>query len=524
MDLNKAVFVCDKVLSTDSLNHLQNFVYESTFPTTPSFVFDTQKSENIVDQNVRKSKTLHVKDPQLLSFVESHILVSIMEEFPELKITLARDYVTFIKYDVGGFFDWHVDFEKVTINGGKYTKEMHLLFCLRAPEEGGELLLKKDGETIIIPAPKTLNSVVIFDKLLEHRAEEVKVGQKIIMTVDVFANTVYSDLSTSDEQRFIDFASGKNNCFTIGSFEQFTKLYQQIDLYKPNHNWIPFLQIRVECNRNIYEVDYIENIGITRFEEINEKFKWEKYERSSWYESITLSRLNYMNVESDNENENNENDITVLPAILISNDIEHNDEEEHNNENEQNNEGDEGDEGDEEDEEEDEGDEEDGDEYNNDNTKKRNLVVETVDAQTQKELPLIKHKSGVEYETICKSKKYENFLSLTQPLFLNGSTVIDALDVICKFLENEHDQFHLQDTFKQIKNPPAFLKMKDNGIISLPESTYFENNYDHYGNDNVGFSYHCNESNYDTIDIKFRYGLVKFEESMLSPSKPSCLV
>ena len=66
-----------------------------------------------------------------------------MNETKELVVSFARDYVTFIKYEEGGFFDWHKDFEKITVNDGKNIKEMHLLFCIEGPKEGGELLIKK---------------------------------------------------------------------------------------------------------------------------------------------------------------------------------------------------------------------------------------------------------------------------------------------------------------------------------------------------------------------------------------------
>lgn len=492
MNLNKAVFTSNNILSSDSLIAIQSFVESSTFPVTPSFVFDTQKSENVVNQTVRNSKTLHVKDPQLLAFVESQILIPIMEENSELNISLARDYVTFIKYDVGGFFDWHVDFEKVTINGGKYMKEMHLLFCIQAPNEGGELLLKKDGETLVIQAPKTLNSAVIFDKLLEHRAEEVKAGQKIIMTVDVFVSTIYSDLSEAEEQRLIDFSTGKTDCFSVGSFEQFSKLYTNIEIYKPEKlwEWIPYVQIRVESSNNIFEIDFIGGVGITRFEKIDECRNWDKgyKNKTTYYKSQFLSRLNFKIVEDDDFDCQSEHECESkgegdcdCECNCRTNSCKC------------------------------------------ERKKTLELAVETVDAQTQQTIKEKKVKKN-NYSDDDEPSNYEKFCNQTEDLFLDGgNSLTDAIKVIYEMVESEHDDFSLRDHLKHnIHAPPKHLSTCK--VISLPECTYFKNDTGNYEKDSVGFSYHCNESNYDTFDIKYRYGLVRFDESMTLPSKPAYLV
>jgi hypothetical protein len=94
---------------------------------------------------------------------------------------MVRDHVTLLKYEKGDFFDWHQDYEKFVMNKRQLYIEGHLLFCISAPESGGELELGYDGEKYSY----VQNGAVLFDKLKRHRACKVDAGTKILMAIDV---------------------------------------------------------------------------------------------------------------------------------------------------------------------------------------------------------------------------------------------------------------------------------------------------------------------------------------------------
>lgn len=103
-------------------------------------VFHLASGQEIVDPKVRKSKTFVVDDPSLLELVEKTVLKQFhnkqSNKEKELIVKLARDRVTFIKYDKGGLFDWHIDHEKYSINDGRKWLECHLILGIIAPEDG----------------------------------------------------------------------------------------------------------------------------------------------------------------------------------------------------------------------------------------------------------------------------------------------------------------------------------------------------------------------------------------------------
>ncbi len=171
----------DGVLSNDDFNCLKDYTDKLNFD-TPSFVFNRQTETLIKDTDVRSSKTVIINDKALREFIDKKLLDKIRSQ--GYVINIARNHLTFIRYDVGDFFDWHQDFEKYVINDRYKWVEMHMLFCLQAPIKGGELEIKlfnDDMQTIAM----NVNRAIIFDKYLEHKGTTVIEGTKLILTVDI---------------------------------------------------------------------------------------------------------------------------------------------------------------------------------------------------------------------------------------------------------------------------------------------------------------------------------------------------
>jgi hypothetical protein len=187
--------------------------------------------------------------------------------------SLARDYVTFIKYEKGGFFDWHVDHEKVRINHGENGfKEMHFIYCVQGCLEGGQLLIKKrvsaDGllpqqpekekiMEISVEEARISNAGVVFDKSMEHKGAEVLEGTKIIMTIDLYVVSelrLKAGLTCQQEEEMSQLLANSRDWISFGGNAKAfqlawdtvisTKLQQKL-VDGTKEEFVPFLEIKL---------------------------------------------------------------------------------------------------------------------------------------------------------------------------------------------------------------------------------------------------------------------------------------
>lgn len=182
--LSNSIHIFKNLLNPECSGQLRAYVDELNI-TKPSFVFNVPEQKDEVNPKVRKSKTVTVNDIQLLGFIQDNMLSRFTEE-TGLVVKMARDYATFIKYEVGDFFDWHQDHEKYVIDERKRWVEMHFLYCIESAEEGGNLSIKTPDELKSLTYKE--NGCIVFDKLMEHCAEPVVSGRKVIMTIDVLVS------------------------------------------------------------------------------------------------------------------------------------------------------------------------------------------------------------------------------------------------------------------------------------------------------------------------------------------------
>lgn len=184
MKLTGEVFTKRDVLTAEHLAKLKEYVHGLPF-TQPSFVYHRERKEDVHDTEVRKSHSMSTDDPSMLAFVQEKVIPQACPEGVVAK--LARDHVTFIKYEPGGFFSWHQDYEKYTINKRQKWLEMHLLVCLQGAD-GGELQVRPSEGAEPVSYPHVTNGAIMFDKMMEHQGAVVTGGIKIIMTVDVLVS------------------------------------------------------------------------------------------------------------------------------------------------------------------------------------------------------------------------------------------------------------------------------------------------------------------------------------------------
>lgn len=498
MKLNNAVLPYHDILSGDDLIMLQSFAKKLSFPDTPSFVFHREEKKQKIDEKVRNSHTVHVKDRQLLLFIEERILKRCQQLNPELVIKFARDYVTFIKYTPGGFFDWHVDFEKVVVNGGASVKEMHLLFCLEGPSaggSGGEFLVKTPNTSEIqqFTEAKTTNQALIFDKLLEHRAETLNMGEKVIMTVDVFVNSIYSDVGLSSQQdtEFIEFMKGERKWFTIGSKTQFTDLYLKVQQLYPDklQELIPFLQFQVQVGDNYYEADLLPN-GLVRLEKFS-AYRGEGNPMITRMTQVSNVTRRLSKVSSETIAETCIIKFDKLSAVVDRDDL-------------------------------------------NIATLQR---LSNNDSRQMILFPIPVNKKALIVDKFWTDmKEYDK----THRCWTDEDKCIHQADVISTC----HDPQKLLDSVVEVSvmdyggydtltfatnliHPEKFEAQTTHTklsvlrkAISLPTGLYFGNEPGNFKEKEEGFSYHCNEPSYEKIKVRYRYGWVRYEENMSEPSIP----
>lgn len=105
-NLSNKVFANESFLPNEDA--LQILSYANTLSINkPSFVFNTKTKKNETNVAVRKSQSITIDDIHAVDFIKSTILDQFEKSNSDLVVKLARDYVTFIKYSAGEFFEWH---------------------------------------------------------------------------------------------------------------------------------------------------------------------------------------------------------------------------------------------------------------------------------------------------------------------------------------------------------------------------------------------------------------------------------
>jgi len=88
------------------------------------------------------------------------------------------DNLKLIKYEEGGFFHKHSD--------GTNGDDVRFIFCIQAPEEGGEFILYNDDDTVCKEVKFENNMLILFRPSVLHEAKPVIKGVKYIVTGNIY--------------------------------------------------------------------------------------------------------------------------------------------------------------------------------------------------------------------------------------------------------------------------------------------------------------------------------------------------
>lgn len=253
MELDK-IIISNELLNKKQFDTLKEYADKLQFNNL-SLVYNKNTGESKIKESIRKSSTVIVKD---VDFVQNVILRIMEKRNQGLRLKIARNYITFIRYEEGGFFEWHIDFEQINIKGPSIYKEMHLLFCIEAPKQGGALSIKIEEDVKTIEMEEGL--CIIFDKTLEHRGELVEVGTKIIMTVDVLVTLEINEMNflKTNEQKLLEkFQNTQCPVFECGcNWEVIQMLYEEFEEIK-KIDIVPFLDINVSIDTTSSNIEDI---------------------------------------------------------------------------------------------------------------------------------------------------------------------------------------------------------------------------------------------------------------------------
>jgi hypothetical protein len=154
-----------------------------------SMMYSQAKDEKFIDKNIRLSTFRTIEEDELFQSFE--ILVEEINKRDKFqKYKLMKNNITHIKYEKGGYFKEHDDFQSFKSN---IITEYTMILCLDSNCEGGKTIFHlNDNFKYSSDASVENKSIVIFRKDICHEGEVLTSGHKEILT----ANLLCIDISS----------------------------------------------------------------------------------------------------------------------------------------------------------------------------------------------------------------------------------------------------------------------------------------------------------------------------------------
>lgn len=173
------VFVYEeKFLSQIELTSLKKLLDVEEDRFIESQVYNRTKEINIINKHLRSSEKIEYKDDQIFDWVDDIIINKINKINTDFTYVLLRDDVEVVKYTPGDFFKKHQDFVNFDSNEFKsYT----FLICLQDCEKGGETSLYVNDKPVVIKGTgKNPGAMLMFKKETVHEGNIIEKGIKMI--------------------------------------------------------------------------------------------------------------------------------------------------------------------------------------------------------------------------------------------------------------------------------------------------------------------------------------------------------
>lgn len=174
-------FINQEILFTkEDVEHIKSFVNFDNFQQSK---ISNSYGKVIVDEKIRKTKALGIKDQELTNFV--------IEKLKKWNVKRIGDTIQFLNYGKGDFFTKHRD----RIDGIEDTYNRYMTLIVQLSEqkdyEGGNMYVND------ILFEKEIGNSIMFDSGLEHEVLEISSGQRLVMVMWLSVNDFFEIKKTN---------------------------------------------------------------------------------------------------------------------------------------------------------------------------------------------------------------------------------------------------------------------------------------------------------------------------------------
>jgi hypothetical protein len=289
-------------LNQEKINELLELLSIDNRDYLESQVYVTSEKKNIIEKTVRSSKKIEYKDEQLFNWVNTNCIQNLNTD--TYRFILIHNDITVIKYNQGDFFKKHQDF--VTLHSNEFYNYTFVV-CLHACEDGGETLLYDSQDTAqSFITGKKQGSILVFPKDTFHEGKMIEKGTKIILSGNLIClkNKDPLDLENNEEYLIVMLNDGKTPyILSIAYLRQFHPQTMYISSYDfkkssdPNHDNIQY-HIEKELTNEQFQYFYKQiqnNNDFAQLSELNNKLNYIGFKD----DSVSMKFINYVNGDSE---------------------------------------------------------------------------------------------------------------------------------------------------------------------------------------------------------------------------------
>lgn len=173
------------IVDEDLETAIFNYIRKDKNPLTDSLLYSTISESKIYDKQKRLSQYKLFTDKKLFNMV-TKLIDKINTIVDDYDYQLVKNDITYIKYEVGGFFKSHEDYLSATSN---IFEEYTMIICMNEKECVGGHTIFTINDKIKIKSKSSITPkhCVLFRKDVVHEGEILKEGTKEIVTVNLLA-------------------------------------------------------------------------------------------------------------------------------------------------------------------------------------------------------------------------------------------------------------------------------------------------------------------------------------------------
>jgi hypothetical protein len=226
-----------------------NELLDKTDDFTTSDVFNVKEQRLVVNKHERSSMKKRFTEDEHFDFIEKHILPMINNDVDDVKFSLTRSDIEFVRYNEGDFFKPHKDFKDVKSTD---QESFTCIINIKGAKEGGETVVhnnEKNNEKTFRETGQIPGSGLIFKKHLLHEGRAIEEGVKIIVKFNLVG--VEKDLEHDEDDDVINIIT-KDKKIIRTTTKELLK-YGQYNMFITQYNFLKSIdddldKYEVECD------------------------------------------------------------------------------------------------------------------------------------------------------------------------------------------------------------------------------------------------------------------------------------